>query len=137
MKLLSSIFDAETGISTVTIQTELGIFQGRARLHPDDRDNASNLAGCRLAEERAILKYFKTLLKYKKIEFKALNHIYKDLYDNDAFDDKIFHRLNLQLRNRTNEMNILKEEIKNIEDYIQKSILMRDQIFKGKKGQTC
>ena len=137
MKLLSSIFDAETGVSTVIIQTELGIFQGRARLHPDDQDNISNLAGCRIAEERAILKYLKTLLKYKKIEFKTLNHIYKDLYDNNAFDDKIFHRLNLQLRDRTNEINVLKEEMKNIEDYIQKIISLRDKIFKGKKGQSC
>ena len=137
MKLLSSIFDAETGVSTVIIQTELGIFQGRARLHPDDQDNISNLAGCRIAEERAILKYLKTLLKYKKIEFKKFNYIYKDLYDNNAFDDKIFHRLNLQLRDRTNEINILKEEMKNIEDYIQKIISLRDKIFKGKKGQSC
>jgi len=106
-------------------------------LHPDDRDNVSNLAGCRIAEDRAIIKYLKALLKNKKIALKTINHIYKDLCDNDIYNEKIFHRLDLQIRDKNNEINILKEEIKDIEKNIQKNISLRDKIFKGKKGQSC
>ena len=50
-------YNAETGISTAWIATDLGDFYGEAKLAPEDKDIASSFAGCRYAEMRAIIKY--------------------------------------------------------------------------------
>ena len=46
---ISSDYDETTGISKTVIMTDLGSFDGYAKLHPDDKDFASEFAGCRLA----------------------------------------------------------------------------------------
>lgn len=84
-KLVSGFFDAETGISTVTIQFENGEkHTGIARLHPDDQNVASNYYGCHLAEYRAIKSWAK---KYKK-EYTILLKAYKDIYNHYSSLDK-------------------------------------------------
>lgn len=62
MEFISGTFDKKTGISTVVME-HLGVrFEGIARLHPDDIDNASEFAGCSFAETRATIK----ALKYER-----------------------------------------------------------------------
>lgn len=62
-KLIDSSFNEKNGISYVKIKTKLGIFEGIAKRHPEDMDIQSNFFGCKLAELRAIKKFF---LKNKK-----------------------------------------------------------------------
>lgn len=62
-KLIDSSFNEKNGVSYVKIKTKLGIFEGIAKRHPKDMDIQSNFFGCKLAELRAIKKYF---LKNKK-----------------------------------------------------------------------
>ena len=79
VKLLESNYDKETGISTASIETDCGIFYGKARLHPDDKEYESNFAGCNYAETRAIIKYFKYKAKIVKIKIEGIKSYEKTL----------------------------------------------------------
>lgn len=69
-KLIDSSFNEKNGISYVKIKTKLGIFEGTAKRHPEDTDIQSNFFGCKLAELRAIKKFF--LKNRKEIKNKQL-----------------------------------------------------------------
>lgn len=77
-ELLDSSFDSQTGISRVIVKTELGIFEGKSRLHDEDKDIKSIFQGCRYAEMRAMIKYGKTKAKIYKVKVDTL----KQLIDN-------------------------------------------------------
>lgn len=66
IKLVYSNYDEETGISTVRIQTPEGTFKGKARLHPKDKNVASRYVGCKYAEMRAWIKYYKFMARLKQ-----------------------------------------------------------------------
>jgi hypothetical protein len=79
MKLISSNYDKETGISTATISTPLGNFTGITKLHEEDKDIESNFTGCKYAEARAIAKYAKAHIKNLKLQIKTLENTIKVL----------------------------------------------------------
>lgn len=66
IKLVYSNYDEETGISTVRIQTPEGTFKGKSRLHPKDKNVASRYVGCKYAEMRAWIKYYKFMARLKQ-----------------------------------------------------------------------
>lgn len=72
---ISSEYDENTGVSKATILTDLGAFEGKARLHPEDAEIASRYAGCRYAEERATIKYAKMKIKVINNQLKVLKNI--------------------------------------------------------------
>ena len=57
MKFLYSYFFPDTGESVAALKNKDGLYIGSAKLHPDDKNTASQFAGCRLAEYRAWIKY--------------------------------------------------------------------------------
>ena len=59
IKMIKSNFDEITGISEVTIATDIGEFSGTSKLHDEDRNISSSFAGCQYAEMRAVIKYMK------------------------------------------------------------------------------
>lgn len=73
IKVISSNFNEETGVSTVTIRTSLGEFTGEAILHPEDAP--SRFRGCRLAELRADVKYLKAYRKQFRNELNGLHKL--------------------------------------------------------------
>ncbi len=77
-KLYNADFNEETGISTATIITDLGLFSGQSKLHEEDKDICSKFSGCMFAEARAIIKYGKMIIKVQKEKVKNL----KILIDN-------------------------------------------------------
>lgn len=79
IKIVESWFNEETGVSKVVINTDRGIFCGTAQLHEEDRDIASNFAGCEYAEMRAIVKYFKRRAKDTQIKITGLQNYEKRL----------------------------------------------------------
>lgn len=62
MKFIASNFWDTTGQSYVTLKHLGSFFTGKAKLHPDDKEYASELTGCSYAESRAIIK----ALKYER-----------------------------------------------------------------------
>jgi len=111
-------FDKETGISTVAIKTELGIFEGKAYLHDEDKDIASEFEGCKYAEWRAIIKYLKVLLKQKKAVLKTIADINSNLermkeYDKDSRQSRYLRK---RFYMAQKEVKDLKEYIANLEE---------------------
>ena len=74
-KIVNADFNRETGISKVKIITNLGEFEGSSKLHEEDKDIISNYEGCRYAEIRALIKYFKAKIKNQEIKIKTINNL--------------------------------------------------------------
>lgn len=95
IKLLDSGYDKEEGVSYVTIETEIGNFDGYAFLHPEDEMIESSFLGCEIAEYRATIEYFKKKLRTLNIEIKTLENLRKDFkntYKEDYHDCEILER---------------------------------------------
>lgn len=78
-KLIYSNYDPESGISIARIQTPHGTFKGKARVHPKEADIASSYAGCKYAEIRAYIKYYKFLAKLKQSSIEEITKLYNKL----------------------------------------------------------
>lgn len=81
---IKSDYDTNTGLSKVTILTDIGSFDGYASLHPDDKDIESNFAGCRYAEMRANIKYMKMKKKIFEAQLKSLKSVYNQTRNKKA-----------------------------------------------------
>lgn len=82
MKLVSAEFNKEAGVSTVVLQNKNGRYVGKAKLAPEDADVASEFAGCRIAEQRAWINYYKTEIRRAKIKLKAIDELWADMHVN-------------------------------------------------------
>lgn len=121
MKFISSNYDSAWGESYVVMQHFGKKFYGFANLHPDDAENASEYAGCTLAELRATLaalKYERKIAKKKSDEaidfIKACEGYAK--FDPESDTAKVMYRqLNRRIKrvnDLTDQINDLLEEIK-------------------------
>ena len=119
-KFLDATFDNVSGISTATIQTELGIFEGKAQLHDEDRDIVSAYEGCKYAEGRAIIKYHKAVLKQKKAIYNNLKNIIINLERMNGYnkDSKEARFIRKQFYMAQKDYNDYKENIAEIEEYL-------------------
>ena len=137
----NSSFDETTGISTVTIKTKIGTFTGSSYLQDEDKENISRFAGCRLAELKAIRKYYIELIKRLKLEARGMKQIC------DAIDTSIKITNNYELtpaakiakRNynkKLQEIEAIKQKIKAYTNYIKYSIQTRDEYIKKQKDKT-
>lgn len=116
MKFILSNYDSAWGEAHVIMQ-HLGVkFSGFANVHPDDKINASEYAGCTLAELRATLaalKYERRIAKNKSdeaIDFvKACEGYAK--FDPESDTAKVMYR---QLNRRIKRVNDLTDQINNL-----------------------
>ena len=127
MKFIESSYNEHSGISTVIMQHLGEKFKGIARLHPDDKENASNYAGCEYAEIRAkikALKYERAIAKNKSdmaIDFiKSIEGYTK--FDKNSDSAKVMYR---QLNQRIKRVNDLTDEINSLMDELDKKIHRR------------
>ena len=90
-KLIYSNYDPETGISIARIQTSHGTFKGKARVHPNDINIASHYAGCKYAEIRAYIRYYKFLAKLKQSAIEEIKKLYNKFYDSFDTPNKILY----------------------------------------------
>lgn len=84
---IASDYNEDTGISYVKIATDIGEFEGTAKLHPEDAEIASHFAGCRYAEMRAGIKYMKAKARIAKYTLNYLNNLYKNLKQMNSFNE--------------------------------------------------
>lgn len=120
MKFISSNYDPKWGESFVIMQHLGEKFYGFANLHPDDKENASEYAGCGLAELRATvkaLKYERKLAKNKSDEaldfVKACEGYAK--FDPESETAKVIYR---QLNRRIKRVNDLTDQINDLLEQI-------------------
>jgi len=131
MKFISSSFNQRTGVSYVTMQHLGRKFTGVARVHPDDKHNASEYAGCSYAETRAIilaLKYERNILKY---EIKVCENFVKSIecYSHFNKEDESAKSIYRQLNIKRKKINELTNEIERIQKALKAAIKDREEIL--------
>ena len=88
--VVKSGYDAESGESFVTINTDVGTFTGTAQCHPEE-ERPSNMFGCQVAEGRALDKYLRELVKIAKARQKELNNLYTTFSDWSGFNEDNYY----------------------------------------------
>lgn len=124
IKLISSNYDEESGISNIIIATEIGNFYGYAFLHPDDKNVASSFLGCEIAEYRATIEYFREKLKRINI---SLNTLYELQYALNDFTPLVINKRITQKEQYKKE---LQENIKSLQEVINNKVENRLLIIK-------
>lgn len=132
MKTIASDYNEETGISKVTVATDLGLITGYASLHPDDKDIASHFAGCRYAEMRAGIKYMKAKIQIVKYQLEPLKKIYNSLINNKSYNknNKGIRLLEKEIYTFEDDIETYKTNIKTLTERLQKAIDTRPNIVK-------
>lgn len=121
IKLTESHFDEESGISCVTLDTDLGKFYGYAFLNKEeDAEIASAYFGCELAEMEATLQYYdkKRYLLAQGLE--ALYSFRVDLKRNPQYNSESFEAqlLDRRITQKENQKRIYDVMIKNLKNAI-------------------
>lgn len=131
---ISSNYDETTGISKTVILTDLGSFEGFAKLHPDDKENASRFAGCRYAEERALIKYAKMKIKVINNQLEVLKNISNELRNKKFYKENNGTKLlekNIYILEDDKEY--FKNVIKSLSQKIVDDIAERDKFLKERE----
>lgn len=107
IKMIKSNFDEITGISEVTIATDIGEFSGTSKLHDEDRNISSSFAGCQYAEMRAVIKYMKRKIHDLDMQIKGLTDFQSSLKCRKDYNHICVE--NSKARRRIYELNKQKE----------------------------
>lgn len=105
--MIKSNFDETTGISEVTIATDIGEFSGISKLHDEDRNISSSFAGCQYAEMRAVIKYMKRKIHDLDMQIKGLTDFQSSLKCRKDYNHISIE--NSKARRRIYELNKQKE----------------------------
>lgn len=130
IKMVDCEYDEEQGISIVTLQHQNKLYVGAAKVHPDDEDVASEMAGCTIAELRARQLIYKDRIYVKRIERDSLMRLKDDLYANvlEKMNTEVLHRINIAINNADKEMKEYYNEIKRIDEWIPAYVEKRKNI---------
>ena len=138
MKLINSSFNKETGQSFVTLADKYGLYTGKAKAHPDQRNRVSELAGCCIAEGRAQIKCLKDERRRTKIALKAIQDLEKDIMSNcpAALDPLISKRIYLATKRYTKQIEQIDSFIAEIEKDLDNYMKTRQKLLDNLKGQN-
>ena len=113
-------YNEDTGFSLVEISTPIGSFFGDARLSPEDKEAGydSRFFGCQLAELRAVIKYYKALVRIEKEVYKRDLNFLSTLRQAKEYDDNAFYakRFKKKCRIAENEKNNLIRDLKTLQE---------------------
>ena len=131
IKMIKSNFDEITGISEVTIMTDIGEFTGTSKLHEEDRNISSSFAGCRYAEMRAIIKYMKRKVKDLQMQIKGLQDFQSNIatrkdYNHNSIENSKARRRIYELKK---QVVIWKEKINSLTEKMLTMMEKREQLI--------
>ena len=132
MKMIYNNFDPLTNITTVTLADKYGTYTGIAKLHPDDINNS--IAGFRIAEERARIKFYKARLKREKIRLQTLISFKKEYYQD--FSLKEFNFLEIRINRSLKLIKDFNKIISTHEDALKEYFKAREKIIKKIKDKN-
>ena len=139
-KVKMANYDKESGVSIVTLATDLGEFTSVSRLHEDDRENASSFFGCEIAEMRALIAYSKRQKMITSQQYKAIKDMYKNLEQMKAFnkDSVEARKIRRKLYELHEEWAQWKKNINSLEANIYAKCVARETMMQNikKKGKT-
>lgn len=137
IKMIKSNFDEMTGISEVTIATDIGEFSGTSKLHDEDRNISSSFAGCQYAEMKAIIKYMKYRVKIINERIKGLDNCRKTLENKKNYNHNSDE--NRTIRKQIYILNKQKQELKNkifsLHDRMMRNMEQREKIINKIKNK--
>lgn len=111
MKMIYNHYDSETGISKVVLADKRGKYTGKAKLNPNEKNTESRFAGLRLAEYRAWINYFKSEVRRIREKLNTVKSLKKDMDEYDNPNKKVQRRVNLKIRDYSQELTDLKKAI--------------------------
>ena len=144
MKFLSYHFDPKANTTSVCVEHMGKVFEGVAKVHPDDVDLISDFTGGRYAETRATvkaLKYERKIAREKCEECRKLVNAcrqYKDFDPTSPTAKAMFRQLNMRIKKvdaLTEEISMLLLSIETDKLYREKTLkAIRDRRNKGKES---
>ena len=131
-KIVYSEYIPEDGMSVVTISNKFGEFTGISYLHEEDKHLESNFVGCRYAEIRAWIEYYKYRKGLVDAQLKGLSDFEKILKGTWNYNPKSSE--NNRLRKRMAELKAekaeYKERIEVLKTTLRMSMDQRDEFVK-------
>ena len=149
MELLSSYFDERTGKSIVVIKHKKKIYEGTAKLHPEDVDKASKYAGCRFAEIRAEIQALKVEHRKEKAACEEIHKFvractqYKNFDETSPTAKAIYRQLHRRIKRVNDLADLINQKLQDLEIAIkQKEIIgnaleKRQSLRKVKNNDYC
>ena len=99
--VIKTEYNKNAGVSFVKISTPIGAFFGTAKLSPEDREAGydSGFFGESLAQRRAIIKYYKMIIRIEKEKIKDKGRFLSTISQSKNYDPSSFYvkRLNKDL----------------------------------------
>ena len=136
IKMIKSNFDEITGISEVTIATDIGEFSGTSKLHDEDRNISSSFAGCQYAEMRAVIKYMKRKMHDLDMQIKGLTDFQSSLKCRKDYNHICVE--NSKARRRIYELNkqkeIWKKRINSLYERMLRNMEQREKVIEKIKN---
>ena len=129
--LMNSNYDETTGVSTVTINTDVGMFTGTAKCHPDEKYK-SKFFGCQIAEGRALLAYQRELVKIGNAQLTALFNLNTTVCQMRDYkkDNMYTSKIRRAMYEKQKWIENIKQKMERTEDAIKKMIIARDEYAK-------
>ena len=143
MHLISSYFNEETGKSIVVIKHKKKIYEGTAKLHPEDVDKASKYAGCRFAEIRAEIQALKIEYRKEKAACEEIRKFvractqYKNFDETSPTAKAMYRQLHRRIKRVNDLADLINQKLQDLETAIkQKEIVVNalERKIKQKKG---
>ena len=127
-------YDADTGVSTAILYTDMGQCEGIAKLHPEDREHDSNYFGCAIAELRAEIVYCQRRAQHAREEAHTLRKFYNLMKNTRTFTENAYYvkHLNKEIERKYEEANLWKDRAAAIKTMIRLRIVARDKMNTNK-----
>ncbi len=142
MKLLKSKYLPETGISIVCFTHKGKNYKAHAKYNKEEEKNPSNsFFGQRLAEKRAMIKYWKDKRDINRAKEQALKSLLKDLEPHiqdgvleEGLYEIILKKLEQHTKYYNKEAKDCKKQINYLKWEIKESLKIREQLFNKVKN---
>lgn len=132
MKLLESKYYPNIRLSIVILKHNGKTYTGKAFYNiEEDKNPPNSFFGQRLAEKRAIIKYWKERRDINRIKEQALKSLLKDLepYIQDGAEEIILKKLKQHIKYYNKEVKDCKQQINYLKCEIKESLKIRKQLL--------
>lgn len=130
MKLLKSNYYPD-GFSNVILEHQGKQYEGKSFYNKEEKHPPSPFFGQRLAENRAMIKYWKERRDINRIKEQALKSLLKDLepHIQDDVEEIILKKLKQHIKYYNKEVKDCKQQINYLKCEIKESLKIREQLL--------
>lgn len=134
-KVIFADYDFKSMLSRVTIQTDIGKFDGYCKVHKSDKEYASKLTGVRYAEQKAVMKYIHKMYQRSSAQLQGFARIYNDLFQIKRYPgwEKVKQYLQRCLEKKEKERDIYKRYERAMKKELKSQIDFDDNFHKRQK----